>query len=237
MIFPFKFLFFSFSSSGSSNNSGNIVSNALVHTERYEQVYVNTSKEQRNNNNTTNITTSIYYDNNFNSTLMDADITYSNNFGNNQINLKPECASISDNCTNNNFKEMNILVKISQREELEIFEKFCENSFSNDTIFALCVIQQNSSNIIVSEIIEYLWLQFKSCNFIVSCAEGDFILKKLVVLDDEVGKKGDLVRRHVKKRSSSGTRGDYVLSLNESGKTNRSGDSSSQRDKKSGKRK
>ena len=108
------------------------------------------------------------------------------------------------------FKEIHILVKISKEEELQIFEKFCESSFSNDTIFALRIIQQNSTNLIVSEIVEYLWLQYKSLNFIVSSCSEDFVLKKLVVFKNE-----QIVDHHIK-FESSGRKKQLISSRSES---------------------
>lgn len=131
---------------------------------------------------------SAYYDNNFSANQIETDATH--------YDADPTPFHEHNNQSHSAFKEINILVKISQEEELAIFEKFCDNSFSNDTIFALRVIQQNASNIIVSEIIEYMWLQFKSLNFIVSSDEEEFIFKKLIVLNSDTAEK-----KHAKKRT------------------------------------
>ncbi|CAF0976390.1 unnamed protein product [Brachionus calyciflorus] len=53
---------------------------------------------------------------------------------------------------------------LNTNKETEMFEKFCDLYFSNDTMFALRVIEQNASSFIVSEIIENLWLKFKLIN-------------------------------------------------------------------------
>jgi len=204
-------LFYHFLNSESSRiNFGN----NLVQAEGYEKFYVNTKKKQRNL--MTNITTTVYYDNNFNSTLMDADNISSTKSFIDDAKFKSDFEPTIDSCAKKSIKEMNILVKISHKEELEIFEKFCENSFSNDTIFALCVIQQNSSNIVVSEIIEYLWLQFKSCNFIVSCSDGDFVLKKLVIRNEAAEQKENLTHRHFIKSTFNEMLSECILDENES---------------------
>lgn len=77
----------------------------------------------------------------------------------------------------------NILLIASKDEEHELFEKFCAN-FNSDTIFALNVIRQNASSLIVSEIIEHLWAQFKRINFVFSNEANDFFLKKIIFLND-----------------------------------------------------
>lgn len=185
-----------------STKNGNLSNEESIMYEQDDR-YVNSKLEQ-------NYTSSIYYDNNFSSNLIMLDANPNANICNYSDTYKNIPLSVSKH---DNTKEVNVLVKISQTEELQIFEKFCENSFSNDTIFALCIIQQNSSNIIVSEIIEYLWLQFKSLNFIVSYGGEDFILKKLVILEDEL--EADKPKKHAKKRSSSGNRyGQLSLDMN-----------------------
>lgn len=50
------------------------------------------------------------------------------------------------------------------QDEIVVFEKFCQLYFNNDTIFALKVVEQNASSLIVSDIIESLWLKFKYVN-------------------------------------------------------------------------
>lgn len=50
------------------------------------------------------------------------------------------------------------------QDEILIFEKFCQLYFNNDTIFALKVVEQNASSLIVSDIIESLWLKFRFIN-------------------------------------------------------------------------
>ena len=76
--------------------------------------------------------------------------------------------------------------KRARREEREtefnLFERFCQLNFNNDTIFALRLIERNASSLIVSEIIEHLWLKFKYLNLIHSTGENDYMLKKLLVL-------------------------------------------------------
>ena len=81
------------------------------------------------------------------------------------------------------FNNKNMLLIASKDEEHELFEKFCAN-FNNDTIFALNVIRQNASSLIVSEIIEHLWAQFKRINFVFSNEANDFFLKKIIFLND-----------------------------------------------------
>jgi hypothetical protein len=91
-------------------------------------------------------------------------------YDNNQINMKKN--------KNNNNKY--VLVKCNRNEEFNLFEKFCEDNFTCDTVFALKVIQQNASNLIISEIIEYLWRQFKTLNFVYSNETNDFFLKRII---------------------------------------------------------
>ena len=81
------------------------------------------------------------------------------------------------------LKSKNILIVASKDEENELFEKFCTN-FNNDTIFALNVIRQNASSLIVSEIIEHLWTQFKRINFVFSNETNDYFLKKIIFVND-----------------------------------------------------
>lgn len=83
----------------------------------------------------------------------------------------------------NKTKRVNryVLVKANRDEEFDLFEKFCDNNFTSDTVFALRIIQQNASNLIVSEIIEYLWRQFKMLNFVYSNETNDFFLKRVIV--------------------------------------------------------
>lgn len=50
------------------------------------------------------------------------------------------------------------------QNEIVVFERFCQLYFNNDTIFALKVVEQNASSLIVSDIIESLWLKFKLIN-------------------------------------------------------------------------
>lgn len=94
------------------------------------------------------------------------------------------CLSSGEEETRNIWEDIKsekyILVLASQEQEFDLFEKFCQSNFNNDTLFALKVIEQNVSSLIVSEIIEYLWLQFKYVNCVYSSEMNDFILKKLV---------------------------------------------------------
>lgn len=126
---------------------------------------------------------------------------------NNNSNSKPQ------RCTDReaDFKEICFLLKISREEELAIFERFCENCFSNDTMFALRIIQQNSTNIIISEIVEYLWLQYKSLNFIVSAGNEEFILKKLVVYRNEPVSDPHITFESKKKQLSRAKRTESVI--------------------------
>jgi len=73
-----------------------------------------------------------------------------------------------------------ILVKLNRREELDLFEKFCNSNLTSDCVFALRIIQQNASNLIVSELIEYLWRQFKLLNYVYSNETNDFYLKRVI---------------------------------------------------------
>ena len=77
----------------------------------------------------------------------------------------------------------NILIPASKDEEYELFEQFCSN-FNNDTIFALNIIQQNASSLIVSEIVEHLWIQFKRLNFVFSSEANDYLLKKIILINE-----------------------------------------------------
>ena len=113
-----------------------------------------------------------YYDNN-----VDEEYTSDRNETHLLSGSDPEQVAASTN-----LEEIHILVKLNERDEMAIFEKFCSTTFSNDTIFALRLVQQNASPLIIGEIIEYLWMQFKCLNFIVSDRENDFILKKLTIL-------------------------------------------------------
>lgn len=79
--------------------------------------------------------------------------------------------------------ERYVLIVASQDEEFELFERFCETNFNNDTVFALQVIEQNASSLIVSEIVEHLWLQFKFLNCIYSSETNDYLLKKFFILN------------------------------------------------------
>ena len=98
-----------------------------------------------------------------------------------------------------NLNNKNVLIIASKEEEFELFEKFCEINFNNDTIFALKVIQQNASSLIVSEIIEHLWIQFKFINLVFSNDMDDYLLKKIVILNDESEK--ELISDNQKKRN------------------------------------
>ena len=89
------------------------------------------------------------------------------------------------------LNEKQILVKANEEEEFEMFERFCENNFTNDTIFALKVMQKNASCYIVSEIIEYLWTQFKRLNFIYSNEHNDYFVRKILVTRDSFMKNSD----------------------------------------------
>ena len=73
-----------------------------------------------------------------------------------------------------------ILVKLNRREELDLFEKFCNSNLTSDCVFALRIIQQNASNLIVSELIEYLWRQFKLLNYVYSNETNDFYFKRVI---------------------------------------------------------
>ena len=77
----------------------------------------------------------------------------------------------------------NVLVVATAEEEHALFEKFCDN-FNSDTIFALRVISQNASSLIVSEIVEHLWSQFKSLNCVYSSETNDYLLKKIVFINE-----------------------------------------------------
>lgn len=72
--------------------------------------------------------------------------------------------------------------KAENEEELNLFDRFCQVNFNNDTIFALRLIEQNASSLIVSEIIEHMWLTFKYVNLVHSFGDNDYLLKKLIVL-------------------------------------------------------
>lgn len=98
-------------------------------------------------------------------------------YDNNQINIKKKNNNKKITMNNNNKY---VLVKCSRNEEFNLFEKFCEDNFTCDTVFALKVIQQNASNLIISEIIEYLWRQFKTLNFVYSNETNDFFLKRII---------------------------------------------------------
>jgi hypothetical protein len=82
-----------------------------------------------------------------------------------------------------NIKSKNVLLVASKDEEHELFEKFCRN-FNNDTLFALSIIRQNASSLIVSEIIEHLWTQFKRINFVFSNETNDYFLKKIIFVNN-----------------------------------------------------
>lgn len=69
--------------------------------------------------------------------------------------------NISSN-NNNNQQQHDQYQQRHQQNELDIFEKFCFNYFNNDTIFALKLIEKNASSLIISEIIEYLWINYKA---------------------------------------------------------------------------
>jgi hypothetical protein len=83
--------------------------------------------------------------------------------------------------TRNKKKVLNryVLVKATRNQEFDLFEKFCD-ILTGDSVFALRIIQQNASNLIVSELIEYLWRQFKLLNFVYSNETNDFFLKKII---------------------------------------------------------
>jgi hypothetical protein len=71
---------------------------------------------------------------------------------------------------------------IEREQEFNLFEKFCELNFNNDTVFALRLIERNASSSIVSEIVEHLWLKFKYLNLVHSTQENDFMMRRLLVL-------------------------------------------------------
>jgi len=81
--------------------------------------------------------------------------------------------------------EKNILILVSEQEEFDLFDKFCSCNFNSDTLFALRVIEKNASNLIVSEIIEYLWIQFKYLNFIVSNQNNELLFKRICFVKND----------------------------------------------------
>jgi hypothetical protein len=83
------------------------------------------------------------------------------------------------------LQDKNILILISEQEEFDLFEKFCSCNFNNDTLFALRVIEKNASSLIVSEIIEYLWTQFKYLNFIVSNESNELLFKRICFVKND----------------------------------------------------
>ena len=85
-----------------------------------------------------------------------------------------------DNNANKREQSRYVLVKADRAEEFDLFERFCDKNFTSDSVFALHIIQQNASNLIVSEIIEYLWRQFKLLNFVYSNETNDFFLKRII---------------------------------------------------------
>jgi hypothetical protein len=60
-----------------------------------------------------------------------------------------------------NFFHKNQENYLSIEKELDLYQKFCINYFNNDNIFAFKLIEKNASSLIVSEIIEYLWIYYK----------------------------------------------------------------------------
>lgn len=77
-----------------------------------------------------------------------------------------------------------MLIVANEDEQFELFERFCNDNFNNDTIFSLRVIEQNVSAIIVSEIIEHMWTQYKALHCVYSTDTNDYLLKKLFVFND-----------------------------------------------------
>jgi hypothetical protein len=70
----------------------------------------------------------------------------------------------------------------AREHEFSLFERFCELNFNNDTVFALRLVERNASSLIVSEIVEHLWLKFKYLNLVHSTEASDFVMKRLLVL-------------------------------------------------------
>ena len=97
-----------------------------------------------------------------------------------------------------------MLIVANEDEQFELFERFCETNFNNDTIFALRVIQQNASSLIVSEIVEHLWTQYKALNCVYSTETNDYLLKKLFVFND-LGRKQSSVSAAAQRKASSVT--------------------------------
>lgn len=77
-----------------------------------------------------------------------------------------------------------MLIVASEDEQFDLFERFCTDNFNNDTIFSLRVIEQNASALIVSEIVEHLWTQYKTLHCVYSTDTNDYLLKKLFVFND-----------------------------------------------------
>ena len=75
-----------------------------------------------------------------------------------------------------------LMIPISHEEECEIFDKFCQIYFTNDTIFALRVIQINASSLIVSEIVEFLWNHFKRLNLIITNEKNSTLSKRFYLI-------------------------------------------------------
>jgi hypothetical protein len=97
-----------------------------------------------------------------------------------------------------------MLIVANEDEQFELFERFCETNFNNDTIFALRVIEQNASSLIVSEIVEHLWTQYKALNCVYSTETNDYLLKKLFVFND-LGRKQSSVSAAAQRKASSVT--------------------------------
>lgn len=77
-----------------------------------------------------------------------------------------------------------MLIVANEDEQFDLFERFCTDNFNNDTIFSLRVIEQNASALIVSEIVEHLWTQYKALHCVYSTDTNDYLLKKLFVFND-----------------------------------------------------
>jgi hypothetical protein len=109
--------------------------------------------------------------------LQHLQLIHSNETKSTQVNqiLIETCAS--PRSLNN---ERYILVKANRSEQLDLFEKFCSSNLTSDCVFALRIIQQNTSSLIVSELIEYLWRQFKLLNYVYSNETNDFYLKRVI---------------------------------------------------------
>jgi hypothetical protein len=76
-------------------------------------------------------------------------------------------------------------------DDLDLFERFCDLNFTNDTLFALELLEKNANTLIVSEVIEHLWHKFKHLNLIHSTRDQDYLISKLLVLKKTKNKQED----------------------------------------------